>query len=413
MIQGGGGAMRGPVQSIGGLPRSFGLQDHFSKPEDNPRARPTSQQIKRIFGYFKPYWREWLAILLCIAGSSALAVAPPFCVSVILDSAIPKGESELLAWMALAMVGLAVVTGLMGVLEQSLTARAGQSIMCDLRNELFRHLQNMSLHFYTATRSGEIVSRLNNDVNAVQGVASRTLVAIVSNLLTLAFTVVALLMMNWQLALLAVMVVPFFYLPSLAVGKVRRRLAAETQASQSRLLSFMQERLNVSGALLTKIFGQGNADAEEFRGRNAEIRDLNIRQTVVGRWLFMVLSVFSVVGPALIYWYGGLQVIEKNLTVGQLIAFAALLTLLYRPLMQLATVYVDIQASVAVFDRIFEYLDMQPSVSDKQQPKEFARVKGRIEFRNVSFTYPTPPAVSDTPAPTGTTEEAEVKPPFA
>jgi ATP-binding cassette subfamily B protein len=379
----------GSSHSVGGLSRTYGLHDHFSRPEqDGPLPQLTAQRLKRILGYFIPYWKQWMVVLACVALAAGLNVLPPLCVQLILDRAIPHAEHGLLALLAGAMVALAATGGLIGVLQQSLTASVGQSIMYDLRNELFRRLQTMSLHFYTANRSGEIVSRISNDVGAVQSVVSGTLVAIAGNAFALVATSIAIFTLNWRLALLSIMVVPAFYLPSIAVGRIRSRLAARTQESQAALLALMQERLHVGGALLTKAFGQAQADAGAFQQGNARLRDLNVRQAVVGRWLFAVLGVFSVVGPALVYWYGGLQVMESRLSLGQLVAFAALLTLLYRPLMQLATVYVDVQASVAIFERIFEYLDMEPGVKDAPEATVLARARGHIRFQGVGFSYP-------------------------
>jgi len=386
-----GGGWRGSMGTVGGLTRTYGLHHHFERPEPEKLRAPLDRaMLARMSAYFRPYWRAWVVILACVAAAAGLNVVPPFCVGGILDHAIPGKNSTLLAMLAGAMVGLAILSGLISVLQQSLTARVGQSIMYDLRNQLFVHLQRMSLRFYTGTRAGEIVARINNDVNAVQGVTTGTLVTIVSNLMTLVATSVALLSMNWRLAILAVAVVPAFYLPSMLVGRVRRRLAAETQESQATLLAFLHERLHVGGAILGKIFGQCRADAEVFAGQSARVRDLHVRQAVVGRWLFMVLSVFSAVGPALIYWYGGLQVIRANLTLGQLVAFAALLSLLYRPLMQLASVYVDIQAAVAVFERIFEYLDMTPDVPETAAPRQLPAIRGHMVFERVAFAYPPP-----------------------
>ncbi len=390
-MSGMGGGWRGNMGTVGGITRTFGLHHYFGRgePERTP-PRLSRAILRRIGRYFLPYWRQWAVILVCVLITAALAVLPPFCVSLILDRAIPQQDSLLLAALAGAMVALAVVSGLIGVLQQTLTAHTGQSIMFDIRNELFTHLQRMSLPFYTMTRGGEIVSRINNDVNAVQGAATGTVVSIVSNFATLTATSIALLSMNWKLALVAVAVVPAFYLPSQIVGGIRRRLSMQTQESQAGLLVFMQERLHVGGAVLTKIFGQGGADARAFRDLSGRVRHLNVRQAVVGRWLFMVLSVFSAVGPALVYWYGGLQVIRDQLTPGLLVAFAALLALLYRPLIQLASVYVDIQGAAAVFDRIFEYLDLQPEVQDKSDPTPLPRTRGHIVFENVHFAYPTP-----------------------
>jgi len=403
------GGWRNPLSTVGGITRTYGLQDHFTKGGPNgPPPRLGRAVLGRIARYFAHYRALWTVVLACIAVTAGLNVLPPFCVGRILDHAIPRGDLGSLTLLAGAMVALAIATGLVGVLQQSLTAKAGQNIMFDIRNQLFRHLQQLSLHFYTTTRSGEIVSRINNDVNAVQGVATGTLVAIANNAATLAATAIALVSMNWRLALVAVVVVPAFYLPSKIVGAIRRRLSTETQESQASLLAFMQERLHVSGAILTRVFGQGAADADAFSEQTARVRDLSVRQAIVGRWLFMILSVFSAMGPALIFWYGGYQVIHMELSLGRLVAFAALLTLLYRPVVQLASVYVDIQAAVAVFERIFEYLDMLPDPRDKPEAKALDGVTGHIAFEGVGFTYPAPAL------PAGNGEaDAEPKEPFS
>jgi ATP-binding cassette subfamily B protein len=386
-----GGMMRGSMASTGGLTRTFGLHRHFGAGDpDRPRARITRTTFRRIVPYFTPYWRRWALILVCIAAVSALAVLPPFCVRHILDAAIPQEDLRLLGLLAGAMVALALATGLIGVLQESQTAGVGQSIILDIRNQLFGHLQRMSLSFYTRTRSGEIVSRINNDVNAVQGVATGTIVTIAHNLATLTATSIALFTTSWRLALLAVAVVPAFYLPSRVVGGVRRRLAAETQESQATLLAFLAERLHVGGCILANIFGQREPDAREFADQGSHLRELTVRQTIVGRWLRMILMVFSAVGPALVYWYGGWQVMRDQLTPGLLVAFAALLAMLYRPLVQLASVYVDIQASFAVFERIFEYLDLKPDVADRPTARPLPEVQGHVVFDGVSFSYPRP-----------------------
>src|SRR5262249_41620634 len=202
---------------------------------------------------------------------------------------------------------LNVVMGLLGVLQNYLSVRVGQGIACDLRDRLYEHLQDLSLHFYTTTRAGEIVSRINNDVAQVQGAATSTFIAITSNLLTVAATLAMIFSMNWRLALLSVTIVPLFYLPTRLVGKVRHRLAREPQEAAADMVAFLQERLNIGGMLLAQLFGQTQADAETFRERNRAVRELSVRQAMAGRWLFMALSVFSVGGPALIYWYGGSQ----------------------------------------------------------------------------------------------------------
>ena len=380
---------RTPLSTAGGLTRTFGLHNHFEREgPEGPLPPITRAGVRRIAGYFRPYGRQWAAVLACIGVSAGLGVLPPFCVARILDGAIPNKDLRLLGLMAGAMMGLAAATGLIGVAQESLSARVGHGILFDLRNQLYRRLQQMGLHFYTATRSGEVVARINNDVAAVQMVATGMLVAIVTNVATLAATSIALFTRNWRLALVAVMVVPAFYLPSRIVGGVRRRLSMQAQESQASLLAFLNERLHVGGIVLTNLFGQGASDAQAFARRNARVRDLTIRQAVVGRWLRMVLMVFSAVGPALVFWYGGRLAIREQLTPGLLVAFAALLTQLYRPLVQLASVYADLQAAFGVFDRIFEYLDMVPEVQERAAARPLERTKGHLVFEGVSFAYP-------------------------
>lgn len=378
----------GPERSLGGLSRTFGLKHRYDGGDAEQFTSLEDAQWRRVAGYFAPYWRQWLVIFACIAATAALGVLPPLAVRGILDHAIPGRDLRLLYLLVGAIIGLNILVGLIGVLQNYVNALVGEGIVFDLRNDLFRHLQKMSLSFYTTTRAGEIVSRINNDVAAVQGTATATLVAIVGNLLTVIATVSVIFAMNWRLALLAVTIVPGLYLPTRVVGKFRRRLSQRTQEAQADLLAFLQERLNLGGTMLMKIFGQARADADVFRCHTDRVRRLNIRQTLAGRWLFMCLSVFSVAGPALIYAYGGYQAIQQQLTVGTIIAFVAYLTNLYRPLANLANVYVDVQAALAVFERIFQFLDLQPRVRDAPGAKVLVSVQGHIRFQGVSFTYP-------------------------
>lgn len=382
------GGWMGPERSLGGLSRTFGLKHRYDGGDAEPFTSFEGAQLRRVAGYFAPYWRKWLVIFACIAATAALGVLPPLAVRGILDHAIPGGDLRLLYLLVGAIIGLNILIGLIGVLQNYVNALVGEGIVFDLRNDLFRHLQKMSLSFYTTARAGEIVSRINNDVAAVQGTATATLVAIVSNLLTVIATVSVIFAMNWRLALLAVTIVPGLYLPTRVVGKFRRRLVQRTQEAQADLLAFLQERLNIGGVMLMKMFGQARADAEVFMRYTDRVRSLNIRQTLAGRWLFMCLSVFSVAGPAMIYAYGGYQAIQQQLTLGTIIAIVAYLTNLYRPLANLANVYVDVQAALAVFERIFQFLDLQPGVRDAPRAKVLASVQGHIRFQGVSFAYP-------------------------
>ncbi|NUP99250.1 MAG: DUF58 domain-containing protein, partial [Armatimonadetes bacterium] len=383
-MRGGGGGWMGPERTLGGMSRSFGLQRQWEG--GGPDRQPIKLErasLRRVVRYLLPYWRQWLVILACVGLAAGLGVLPPLLVRSILDRAIPRGEVSLLTALVSGMVLLNILLGLVGVLQNYLTSRVGQNIMVDLRNELYRHVQRMSLRFYTTTRAGEIISRINNDVGAVQGVVMGTMITIVSNLLTVTATLIAIFSLNARLALLAMVVVPTFYLPTRLVGRVRQRLSRLTQERQADVLAFMQERLHIGGMLLTKGFGQGEADAHEFETRTREVADLQVKQAMAGRWLFMCLNVFSVAGPAMIYWYGGYQAIHAGLSVGTIIAVVAYLTNLYRPIGSLANIYVDIQGALAVFERIFEYLDLTPEVVDLPGAMVLSQAEGRIEFEEV------------------------------
>lgn len=376
----------GPERSLGGLSRGFGMGS--MDVGDGKRVKIKPGQARRVVRQMLPYWRQWLVILLCIAATAGFGVLPPLCVRGILDHAIPSHNATLLHLLVGTIVLLNILTGLINVLQSYLNARVGQRIMFDLRNQLYQHLQRMSLGFYTATRAGEIVSRVNNDVGAVHGVVTGTLVGIATNVLMVTATAIVIFGMDWRLALLALTIVPTFILPTRLVGRIRRRLSRDTQERQADLLAFMQERLHIGGMLLTKMFGQERTDADAFAGHSREVMELNVRQAMAGRWLFMTFSVISVAGPALIYWYGGAQAIAGRLTVGTIIAFVAYLTNLYRPMAQLANVYVDVQGALAIFERIFEYLDMKPEVADLPGCADLAAVDGHIRFEGVSFAYP-------------------------
>ncbi len=378
----------GEGRSLGAMPRTFGMQRQPWGGGTDAPVEITKAGLKRVAGYFKPYWREWSIIVLCIALMSGLGVLPPLFVRSILDDAIPGKDARLLHILVGAIVGVTIVSGFLGMLQTWLNAVASQGIMFDLRNQLYRHLQRQSLGFYTTTRAGEIVSRLNNDIGAVQTVAAQTVVTILTQAFTLVATVIAIFCLNPSLALLAVVIVPLFYVPTRIVGKVRRRLSQATQEEQADLVAFMQERLHIGGMFLTKIFGQRETEAATFRGHNQNVMDLTVKQTIVGRWLFMCLTIFSVAGPALIYLYGGHLAIREALTIGSIIAFVAYLTNLYRPVGQLANVYVNIQGAMAVFERIFEYLDLDPDVADRDGAIDLTESDGHLRVEGVSFAYP-------------------------
>jgi len=380
-------------RSLGGMGRGFGLHRELEgRDDDRPPAPIPRGLVRRVLRLFHPYRGQVLLVLACIAATAGIGTDPADPVRGIIDRAIPGRDVGRLTLLVVGLVVVPVVSGLIGVLQSYCQVMVSQRVVFDLRNTLYRHLQRLSLRFYTTTRAGEILSRVNNDVGAVQSVAMGTLVGVTGNVLTMAGTIAVLFAMEWRLALLACAIVPSFLLPTRRVGRIRHRLSRETQEKQSELLALMQEVLNIGGFILMRLFGQADFEAERFGDRNREVMKLHIRQAMAGRWLFMVLSVCAAAGPALIYWYGGRLVMRgtgqpPGLTVGTVIAFVAYLSNLYRPAAQLANLYVDVQGALGVFVRVYEYLDMVPEVQDRPGAAALPPVRGHIRFEGVTFAY--------------------------
>ena len=352
-----------------------------------PRRQDARVLLPRALRYLLPYWAPAAVIVVCLIAAASLVAVPPLLIREIIDVALPDGDRGLLNLLVLASIGLYVASGLIGVLQNFLNTLVSQRIMLDIRNQLYTHLQYLSLRFFTKNRTGEIMSRVTDDVDAIQNTVTGSLISIASNFFTVAITLIVIFTLNWQLALISVSLLPLFIIPTRMVGRVRRNLRRKTQEARAELNTQMQETLNISGFLLMKVFGREKDEAHSFRTRSREVMDLQVRQGLVGRWFFMLLGLFSFIGPAIIYWYGGYQVITGALTIGTIVAFVAYLARLYGPVTSLATVYVDVQAALAVFERIFEYLDTRSEVIEATDPVYLDQVRGSIEFESVSFEY--------------------------
>ena len=331
------------------------------------RARPSaplSSIVPRIVRYFKPYTRGWLLILICIGAAAALNLLPPLLIREIIDVALPTRDG----WLLVAAVGGYVLSGLLarlvGVAQASVNVRIGQGVMFDLRNELYRHLQKQSIRFFTESKTGELMSRVTNDVNGIEGVVAGTVVSVVTNVVSLVSVMVVIVGLHWQLALLSLVMLPFFILPTRRVGRIRQQLRRRTAEHQGMLASVMAETLSISGTLLMKAFARERYEAERFHARASELRELEIRQRMVGRWFFMVIGLFQSIGPALIYLYGGWLVIQGEISIGTVVAFVAYLRQLYGPVSELANVHVDTMTSLALFERLFGYLDLVPEIAE-------------------------------------------------
>ena len=370
--------------------RALGEAPHVARIDYGERRRPTgavSSTLRRIPRYFRPYWRSWLVIIICMAITAVGALIPPLLAREIIDDALPNRDGRLLVWLAVGAVLIGLFTRLVNVGRFALSVRIGQGVMFDLRNELYRHLQRQSLRFFTETRTGEVMSRVNNDVAGVESVVSSTPNNIVNNIITVLATTVLMLSLNWQLAAVALAILPFFILPARRVGRIRQELRRETAERQGGLSSFMQETLSISGFVLVKAFARERYEANRFRERTSELRALEIRQRMVGRWFFMVVSLFEAIGPALIYLYGGWLVIGGQISIGTVVAFVAFLRQLYGPISELANVHVDVMGSLALFERLFEYLDLEPEIQERPDALIPPPTRGAICFDDVSFGY--------------------------
>ncbi len=357
------------------------------QPSQKPLAQSARVLSARALGYLKPHWPPYAVVVLCVAVTSTLGVVPPLIIRHIIDQALPQKDLTLLYLLVAATVVIAVASGLIGVLQSYLNNLVSQRIMFDLRNQLYSHLQHLSLRFFTSNRTGEIMSRLTSDVAGIQNTVTDSLLGILNNIFVIALTLGVMFALDWKLSLLSISLLPLFIIPTRLVGKRRRQLRREAQQARADLNSHMQETLNISGFLLMKVFHREREEAGKFQSHSLRLMALELRQALVGRWFFLAMGLFSTAGPALVYWWGGRQVIQEEMTVGTIVAFVAYLARLYGPVSSLASVYVDVQAALSLFERIFEYLDTRSDVVESPTARPMTSSDGAIEFDQVSFGY--------------------------
>jgi ATP-binding cassette subfamily B protein len=377
--------------------RMMGSGEPLPEGADRPIDRRT---VRRVVGFFGPYRRQLLFALGTILVGTLLGLANPFLIKLVFDDAIGEGRLDRLYLYVGLMVAIPVVAGLIGVWQSYLVTLVGQSVMQDLRNALYRHLQRQSLAFFTNTRTGEIQSRLSNDVNGVQRVVTDTASGVVTNVITIASTFVAMWILDWRLALVSVASMPLFLWLTYRVGLTRRRLAGETQRSMAEVSVLTEETLSVSGVLLTKVFGRQDEMTARFEGESARLSALQVRQQMVGRWFRMTIGLFFSITPAVVYLFAGREIIAAGgaggaPTIGDIVAFTTLQARLFGPVGQMLGVQIEVQGALALFDRIFDYLDLPVPIADRPGAIALdpATARGRVTFDDVRFRYEVPPAV--------------------
>src|SRR3954464_14982084 len=343
--------------------------------------------FRRIVGLFKPYRPRLSGLLALIVLGAVLGVIPAFLLKRVIE-AIAQDDKTALSWAAGGMIAIAVISGVLGVVQTLLSNQVGQRVMHDLRAKVFRHLQRLSLAFFTRTRTGEVQSRISNDIGGVQNVVTNTATSIASNVTTVAATMVGMLLLSWQLSLFAFALIPLFVFLTNRVGKERQRIAKTTQETMADISSLVQESLSVSGILLGKTMGRGAELADRFGGDSRRLADLEGRQRMAGRWVMASIQTSFAIMPAAVYWFGGLALAGGShaLSIPLLVAFTTLQTRLFFPVGNLLGVGLDVQTSLALFDRIFEYLDQPVDIEEKSNAISNASA-GDVAFDQVWFRY--------------------------
>ena len=339
---------------------------------------------------FRPYRGRLLAVLGLIFLSAGLGMVSPFLLKEILDDAIPNADTGLLSWLVGGMIGVAVLTGVIGVAQTWLSNVVGQRVMHDLRAKVYRHLQRMSLAFFTRTRTGEVQSRIANDIGGVQNVVTSTATSIVSNATTVLATIAAMVLLDWRLAAFSLALLPFFVWLTRRVGRERKRIASVRQGRMADMSSLVEESLSVSGILLGKTMGRAPDLAERFTKESAELADLEVLSRMAGRWRMATVQTSFAVMPALVYLFAGLTIADGSdtITLGTLVAFTTLQTRLFFPIQSLLNVAVDVQTSLALFERIFEYLDLDVDIAERPGAVDLPEpVRGEVRFEDVAFRY--------------------------
>lgn len=355
-----------------------------------PPADPEQPaQVRRILGLFRPYRGRLALVGLLVAASSLVSVASPFLLREVLDVAIPQGRTGLLSLLALGMIAAAVVNGIFGVAQTLISTTVGQRVMHDLRIAVYDRLQRMPLAFFTRTRTGEVQSRIANDIGGMQATVTSTATSLVSNLTSVVATVVAMLALDWRLTVVSLLLLPVFVWISRRVGRERKKITSQRQKQMAAMAAMVTESLSVSGILLGRTMGRSDSLTRAFSQESERLVGLEVRANMAGRWRMSTIGVVMAAMPALVYWAAGiaLQAGGPGISLGTLVAFVSLQQALFRPAISLLTTGVQMQTSLALFQRIFEYLDLPVDIAEPEEPVRLEKVRGEVRFEDVTFSY--------------------------
>ena len=368
-----------------------GMHPHMviGRDKDGVKGKTLDQStVRRVLAYADRYRSMLIGFVATLLVSSLLSIVPALLVRRIIDDAIPAGDRGQVNTLALIMVGLAVASGVISLFERWFSARIGESLIYDLRVQLFDHVQRMPIGFFTRTQTGALISRMNNDVIGAQRALTGTLGQVISNLIVLVTTLVAMFILEWRLPLLALALLPFFLLPTKKVGRILQGLTRQQMEHNASMNTTMTERLNVAGAMVVKLFGRHTDERDGFGSRAGAVRDLGIRSAMYGRGFTIGLTVVGALGTAVIYWVGGRLAINNSITVGTVVAMGLYVTRIYLPLTGLTNARVDIMTAMVSFERVFEVLDTPNPITDAPAAIELTDARGQIVADNIAFSYP-------------------------
>ena len=368
----------------------FGRGSRFLSDEEKAnQPKITKELLLRVFSYLKPYWKQLLIALICIAASSVLTLLPAILTGRIIDEGLIGRDFRRLVFLIILSLAVTGAANLIGVAESYLNTWIAQHITFDMRNAMYRHLQQMSQKFFTTNNQGEIITRMTSDISGVEQVIAGTFTSILSNSITLIAALVAMYQKNWILATVGIVIVPLFSLPTRRAGKTRWKITTEAQACNDEINGILNETLSVSGQLLVKLFSREKHEYDKYEKANDRMIRLNIRESMAGRWFRVILSTITSVGPMLLYLVGGILMIRRgaDLTVGDITVLVALLSRMYGPVNSLLNIQVDWIRSMALFSRIFEYFDMPVEIQNAPDALVPDHAEGSVEFRHVGFSY--------------------------
>ncbi|MFD8609283.1 ABC transporter ATP-binding protein [Streptomyces sp. NPDC059631] len=352
-------------------------------------AQEQPRQVRRILGLFRPYRGRLAIVGLLVGAASLVSVATPFLLKEILDVAIPRGRTGLLSLLAAGMIVSAVLTSVFGVLQTLISTTVGQRVMHDLRTAVYGRLQRMSLAFFTRTRTGEVQSRIANDIGGMQATVTSTATSLVSNLTSVVATIVAMAALDWRLTVVSLLLLPVFVWISRRVGNERKKITTRRQKQMAAMAATVTESLSVSGILLGRTMGRSDSLTRSFAEESEGLVDLEVRSNMAGRWRMAVITIVMAAMPAIIYWTAGLALRfgGPEVSIGTIVAFVSLQQGLFRPTVSLLSTGVQIQTSLALFQRIFEYLDLPIDITERERPVRLGQVKGEVRFEDVTFRY--------------------------